>query len=304
MDLSSSLQRLSAHRPQPPRKAQETLDSGLPLLDSGKYARMGDEGWEAVEKLALAALDVGKIDVADRCLRALADKFPGSPRVECLTGMRMEATESPETCLKYYDDLLESDPANAAAWRRKAAVYRRMGKLDRAVEELSAMLDTFYADVEGWLELADIYSSCHQYTHALQSLSHALLLAPQNPFYFLQFAETAYLAADIPLATKMFLTAIDMTDDDDADVPLRDTIPTGITLRAWYGVKLCTHKFITDPRAASASASDTPGPSAATLSQLDDLSRERLRTAYLNLKNESPPVADTEFMSVVATIMQ
>jgi len=304
MDLSSSLQRLSAHRPQRPSKAQEILDRGLPLLNSGKYARIGDEGWETVEKLALAALDLGEFDVADRCLQALADKFPGSPRVDCLTGMRMEATESPDICIKYYDDLLEADPSNSAAWRRKAAVYRRIGKLDRAVEELSGMLDTFYADVEGWLELADIYSSCHHYTHALQSLSHALLLAPQNPFYLLQFAETAYLAGDIPLATKMYLTVVDMTDDDDADVPLRDTIPTGITLRAWFGVRLCTHKFIRDPRAASSSASDTPAPSTATLSELDDLSKERLRTAYLNLKNESPPDADAEFMSALASIIQ
>ena len=38
-----------------------------------------------------------------------------------------------------------------------------MGKIDRAVEELSAMLDTFYTEVEGWLELTDIYLSCQQY---------------------------------------------------------------------------------------------------------------------------------------------
>lgn len=37
-----------------------------------------------------------------------------------------------------------------------------MGKIDKAVEELSAMLDTFYTDVEGWSELADIYASCEQ----------------------------------------------------------------------------------------------------------------------------------------------
>ena len=74
-----------------------------------------------------------------------------------------------------------------------------MGKLDRAVHELSALLDTFYSDVDGWLELADIYLFCEQYTYALQSLSHALLLSPQIPTYFLQYAETAYLAEDIPL---------------------------------------------------------------------------------------------------------
>jgi hypothetical protein len=48
-----------------------------------------------------------------QCLQLIADKFPNSPRVDCLTGIRMEATESPETALKYYADILEADSANA-----------------------------------------------------------------------------------------------------------------------------------------------------------------------------------------------
>lgn len=42
-------------------------------------------------------------------------------------------------------------------------MYRRMGKIEQAVTELSSLLDTFYTDVDGWLELADIYNSCQQY---------------------------------------------------------------------------------------------------------------------------------------------
>ena len=48
----------------------------------------------------------------------------------------------------------------------------------------------------------------------------------------------SYLANDLPLALKMYLQVVDMTDDDDEDVPPSDSIPTGITLRAWFGVKL------------------------------------------------------------------
>ncbi|KAH9947749.1 TPR-like protein [Amylocystis lapponica] len=304
MDLTNSLQKLAAYRPQRTPKSKETLEKGIVILQNNGYAKQGDEGWESVEKLALAALDEGNVEVADRCLQLLADKFPGSSRVDVLTGIRMEATESPETALKFYDELLEADPSRAAIWRRKASVLRQMGKLDKSVEELSAMLDTFYTDVEGWLELADTYASCQQYTYALQSLSHALLLAPQNPFHFLVFAETAYLAADIPLSLKMFLVAVDMTDDDDGVVPPRDSIPTALTLRAWYGVKLCTSKLTTEPRAASASASHTPAPTIAILANVDELATERLRTAYLNIKGVSPPSADKELITVLASIIQ
>lgn len=74
-----------------------------------------------------------------------------------------------------------------------------------------------------------------RYNYALHALSHALLLAPQNPFYVLEFAEIAYASGDIPLAVKMFLMAVDMTDDEDSPIT---SYQMDITLRAWYGVKL------------------------------------------------------------------
>lgn len=71
-----------------------------------------------------------------------------------------------------------------------------------------------------------------RYTHSLKALSHALLLAPQNPFHTIHFAETAYTANDIPLAIRYFLRTVELIDSDH-----------GIALRAWYGVKLvrCSH---------------------------------------------------------------
>lgn len=73
-----------------------------------------------------------------------------------------------------------------------------------------------------------------RYTLALQALSHVLILSPQNPFYVLQAAETAYTLEDIPLAIKWFLLVVDMTTDEDA----QNTKPTGIIVRAWYGIAL------------------------------------------------------------------
>ncbi|TCD65715.1 hypothetical protein EIP91_002291 [Steccherinum ochraceum] len=301
MEVTAALQKLAAYERHESQKSQKLLDNASSILKS--YARQGDEGWEALEKLTLAALDQGDIETADKCLKILSERFPDSARVDCLTGIRLEATESPDIALQYYDELLEGESANAAFGRRKASVYRRIGKIDQAVKELSSMLDTYYTEVDGWLELADIYSSCQQYTYALQSLSHTLLLAPQNPFHVLQFAETAYLAADIPLALKMYLQVVDMTDDDEEDVPPIDTIPTGLTLRAWFGVKLCTHRLNTEPRVGSSSASQTPAPPTTTLSSLDDLATERLRTAYLNTTQESPPKTDSALIDALAKVI-
>jgi hypothetical protein len=116
----------------------------------------------------------------------------------------------------------------------------------------------FYTDVEAWLELADMYASCNQsvrllpydthptpwryfgrYTSALQSLTHALLLNPQNPYHVLQAAETAYTADDIPLAIRMFLLVTEMTDCDEPTA-----VPVGIAVRAWLGVVLVRDNFL------------------------------------------------------------
>ncbi|KAF8128535.1 TPR-like protein [Boletus edulis] len=277
MSVQAALDQLATYRTQNTRASQDIFEKGALVLEKHVVHKMGDECWGFLEQLALAAIDVGRLDVADECLRTLNAKFPGSPRVDCLTGIRMEASEAPDIALKYYAELLEADPTHAAVWKRRISIFRRTGKIDKAVHELSQYLDTFYTDVEGWLELADIYATSNQYEYSLQSLEHVLLLAPQNPFYVLQAAETAYTAGDLALAIKMFLMVVDMTDGDDSE-SLVESTPLGITVRAWYGVKLCTRRMAQDARLATSSRSNTPPPK--NVKMLDELATERLRVAY------------------------
>ncbi|KAI5120033.1 hypothetical protein M0805_004661 [Coniferiporia weirii] len=278
--LSAALEKLASFRVQNSRQSQEIVDHGAVLLKNKQAASGADaDAYAWLEQLALAAIDVGRLDIADECIASLKEKFPGSPRVDVLVGIRKEASDLPEEVLAYYDGLLEADEANAAAWKRKVSILRRMKEVARAMDELSTFLDTYYTDVEGWLELADIYSSCSQYESALGALQHALLLAPQNPFYVLQAAEIAYTAGDIPLSVKFFLSVVDMTEDPDLDPAARiEAVPEGIAVRAWFGLKQCTRRLIKDPRAASVSSSQTSVPEHVHL--LDELATERLLTSY------------------------
>ncbi|KAF8208337.1 TPR-like protein [Mycena galopus ATCC 62051] len=271
MSLASALEKLATFRANNSRASQETFKNATIILKSSQ--RLGDDGWAVLEQVFLASVDIGRVDVADQCLKQLAERFPDSPRVDVLTGIRMEATESPDVVLQYYAQLLDANDANAAIWKRKISVLRRTGKIEKAVEELSQLLDTFYTDVEGWLELADIYTTCNQYIPALQALSHVLLLAPQNPFYVLQFAETAYTAGDLPLALKTFLVVVDMCERD-LDSPEKKPA-VGISVRAWLGVKLCSRRLMIN---SSPSASNTPVPQ--SLNLIEELATERVLGAY------------------------
>ncbi|KAK7460867.1 Inositol phosphatase SIW14 [Stygiomarasmius scandens] len=281
MSLSSALETLANYRSHNTRASQHTLEKGVEVLKANAVVKLGDDAWAFLEQLTLAAIDVGRLDIADECLEELAKTFPNSPRVNVLTGIRMEASESPEVVLKFYDEQLTEDSSNAAIWKRRISVLRRTGKLEKCVEELSTYLDTFYNDLEGWVELADVYSSCHQYTSALQALTHALLLAPQNPFYTLQFAETAFTVNDLPLALKTFLLVIDMCERElRTPIEAKESVPSGIGVRAWYGVKLCCRRALGRSSSSITSQSNTSLPDVKKLQKLDELATERVLTAY------------------------
>lgn len=66
-----------------------------------------------------------------------------------------------------------------AVWKRRISIFRRTGKIDKTVHELSQYLDTFYTDVEGWLELADIYASSNQYA-SIPMTRHGLTSWPDT----------------------------------------------------------------------------------------------------------------------------
>lgn len=81
-----------------------------------------------------------------------------------------------------------------------------------------------------------------RYTHALQALSHAMVLAPQNPFYVLQFADTAASNGEFSLALKMYLRSAEMIEEDEEDGFRHDE--NQVARKAWLGVQevsdICT----------------------------------------------------------------
>lgn len=62
-----------------------------------------------------------------------------------------------------------------------------MGKLDKSVEELSALLDTFYNEVDGWVELAEIYYLCNQYSSRPPSPPKNLMQVPDTIMRYKHF---------------------------------------------------------------------------------------------------------------------
>lgn len=83
-DVASALQKLATYRSHNSRESRDTFDKGIIVLKSNAVNKMGDDGaenhmalfspwysyltgWSFLEQLALAAIDVGRIDIADVC---------------------------------------------------------------------------------------------------------------------------------------------------------------------------------------------------------------------------------------------
>ncbi|GJJ14713.1 hypothetical protein Clacol_008980 [Clathrus columnatus] len=269
---TSSIEKLATWRARGTRVSEQIVQQGVMMLENGGLRKMGDEAWSFLEQLALASMDIGRLELADECIELLSEQFPGSPRVECLKGIRIEAENKPKEALEFYENALLEDEANPALWKRQIAVLRSQGSsfILRTVNELTKYVDTFYTDIEGWLELADIYAELNIYDLSLQTLAHVLLLASQNPFHVLRFAETAYTVGDVPLALKTFLRVIDMDDSAGQE--------GNATKRAWWGVKLAAARLLSFPN--SPSESQTSLPSAEYLRLLNELAREQLTGTY------------------------
>lgn len=81
------------------------------------------------------------------CIKRLAEKFPASPRVDCLQGIFLEGTQSPQLALKYYGKLLETDPANAVSLSCPSIFVRGSSIVSSARQHGSAG----YLSLDGWV---------------------------------------------------------------------------------------------------------------------------------------------------------
>ncbi|KAG8912355.1 hypothetical protein FRC00_004693, partial [Tulasnella sp. 408] len=113
--VQGSLEALHRLRVRKVRASQEVLDHVEFLQEKGVNlkTKMGDEFWAFLEQLTAAALDLGRDDIAEECLGQLNERFPDSPRVQILYGMRREASGDLTGALKLYDAILEVDEAHA-----------------------------------------------------------------------------------------------------------------------------------------------------------------------------------------------
>ncbi|XP_071240545.1 ER membrane protein complex subunit 2 isoform X2 [Salvelinus alpinus] len=179
------------------RNSEQIVDVGEELINE-HASKLGDDIWIIYEQVMIAALDCSRDDLAWTCLQELKRQFPGSQRVKRLAGMRLEALEKYEDASKQYDSILQDDPTNTAARKRKISILKAMGKSAEAIRELNEYLEQFVGDQEAWHELSELYINEHDYGKAAFCLEELMMTNPHNHLYCEQYAESASHIAASP----------------------------------------------------------------------------------------------------------
>ncbi|KAF0045060.1 hypothetical protein F2P81_001589 [Scophthalmus maximus] len=172
------------------RNSEQIVDVGEELI--GEHSsKLGDDIWIIYEQVMIAALDCSRDDLALTCLQELRKQFPDSHRVKRLSGMRLEALERYDEANKHYDTILQDDPTNTAARKRKISILKAQGKSAEAIRELNEYLE--------------------HYGKAAFCLEELMMTNPHNHLYCEQYAEVKYTQGgleNLELSRKYFAQAL------------------------------------------------------------------------------------------------
>lgn len=152
-----------------------------------------DERWTILEQVAMAAIDVHRLDIVTDVINALSSNFGrNSLRLRRLEAMRAEMHEDWDLAIELLDQILEKDETNCLARKRKIAIHRERGETDRAKKALNEYLEDCMYDGEAWAELCEIYVLEQEYTKAAFCCEELILQNPNNHLYYQKYADIKY----------------------------------------------------------------------------------------------------------------
>lgn len=226
------------------RNSEDVVDKWVDSLQYDK-SRLADERWMVEEQVFISALDVNRLDIAEKCLNSLKMKFPESLRVAKLTAMKLEALERYDEALTIYDRIIREDETNSSARKRKVAILRGQRRYIEAIRELSDYLNKFMSDSEAWHELSDLYLKVGDYGKAAFCMEELILHQPFSSIYFTRYAEIKYTQGgydNLEIAKAYFSHAVKQN-------------PKGV--RAMYGLKLTCEQIAAAPKLPTTKRKET-----------------------------------------------
>lgn len=220
------------------RKSQDVINLWEFTLQP-KSHKLGDEKYQVLEQVCVAALDCNRMDIANECLHLLSSQFPGSLRIHRLQALKLEAQERYDEALELLDSIIVRDETNAAPRKRKVAILKSRGRNLDAIKELTEYLKRFMIDQEAWQELCDLYLQESEYGKAAFCMEELILHNPHNHLLHQRYAEIKYTQGgfeNTELARSHYCLALKLNANN---------------MRALYGLLLTATNIALSPKCTS-----------------------------------------------------
>lgn len=248
----------------------EVIDQCEELLSSHASLINEVERYNLYDQIFVAALECGKLELADKFKGLLIAKFNPSTsiRAKRIVALFHEANEEWDEAEKIYSDILTADDTNTVVWKRLASVYRSKGNRGQAIQHLVSYLDTFTTDLEAWSELSNIYITEGMYQQASFCIEELLMQREANHLLHVRYADLQFTLGHNDIALKYYCSALELCPD---------------LVRALYGIRLCC-SLLLDSDIKNKKPQVKP-----TTTALNELAKERLLALY-NDSSISPKI--------------
>jgi tetratricopeptide (TPR) repeat protein len=168
-----------------------------------------NEQWLIREQYFKALVESGAFKHAQIVLNELVNRFgtkggKESQRITMLKAMLYEAQGKYKEADDIYIAMEIANPSNFLVLKRRIALERSKGDSAAAARLLNKYLDVNQADVEAWMEMADLQMCEGQFKPAAYCLEEALLAHPYNHAMHTLYGEVLYSISTSP---EQILTA-------------------------------------------------------------------------------------------------
>lgn len=164
------------------REPELVISEAKALLGPNLSGKLSDEAarLSVLEQTCLAAIDVNDSDLADLCLNKLKSSVGNeSVRFRSLLARCLEGDGQMEGAEKIYDALLEDNPSNLMALKRKYCLLRaQVGKEVETMDALNVYLQQNISDTAGWYEMSRFCLELGDYRGAAYALEEVVLGCP------------------------------------------------------------------------------------------------------------------------------
>lgn len=164
------------------REPELVISEGEALLGLDLSKKLSDESARltVLEQVCLAAIDVNNDKLADTCLSRLGEVVSKEAvRFRCLLARCLEGDGQLEGAEKIYDALLEDNPCNLMALKRKYCLLRaQVGKEVETMNALNAYMEQNISDSAGWYEMSRFCLELGDYRGAAYALEEVVLGCP------------------------------------------------------------------------------------------------------------------------------